>query len=367
MFVTVKTLQQQIFKVSVESTDTVKKLKEVIENERGKDDFPVEGQKLIYAGKILEDAKTISEYKIEESKFVVAMVAKPKVPLASPVASPSEEMTATSSSPTPKPSTEEAEKPKADSETPSSGGQVQETTSSAPSSDATTTTTAAAPPASTLATSESALVTGEEYEQLVANIMSMGFERNRVTAALSASFNNPDRAVEYLMTGIPQSAAAPPPARPAGEAAPTEQPAPAPAPQQPAEGEDINPLAYMRNNPQLQSMAEMVRQNPDMLVPFIQQIGQQNPQLLQYINEHQQELINMINAPTSGESPAEQAPAQAPPGTQYIRVTAQEQADIEHLKALGFEENFCVQAYMACDKNVQLAADFLLSESQRDA
>ncbi|CAK8680830.1 unnamed protein product [Clavelina lepadiformis] len=156
MFVTVKTLQQQIFKVSVESTDTVKKLKEVIENERGKDDFPVEGQKLIYAGKILEDAKTISEYKIEESKFVVAMVAKPKAPLASPVASPSEETTATSSSPTPKPSTEEAEKPKADSETPSSGGQVEETTSSAPSSDATTTTTTTAP-ASTLATSESAL------------------------------------------------------------------------------------------------------------------------------------------------------------------------------------------------------------------
>ncbi|CAK8680832.1 unnamed protein product [Clavelina lepadiformis] len=294
MFVKIKMFQQQIFKVSVESTDTVKKLKEVIENERGKDDFPVEGQKLIYAGKILEDAKTISEYKIEESKFVVAVVAKPKAPLASPVASPSEETTTTSSSPTPKPSTEEAEKPKADSETPSSGGQVEETTSSAPSSDATTTTTTTAP-ASTLATSESALVTGEEYEQLVANIMSMGFERNRVTAALSASFNNPDRAVEYLMTGIPQSAAAPPPARPAGE--------------------DINPLAYMRNNPQLQSMAEMVRQNPDMLVPFIQQIGQQNPQLLQYINEHQQELINMINDPTSGESPAKQAPAQAPPGS----------------------------------------------------
>ena len=101
-----------------------------------------------FVGKILEDAKTISEYKIEESKFVVAMVAKvtsialilfnhilcyyiinrssakPKAPLASPVASPSEETTATSSSPTPKPSTEEAEKPKADSETPSSGAKL---------------------------------------------------------------------------------------------------------------------------------------------------------------------------------------------------------------------------------------------------
>ena len=47
----------------------------------------------------------------------------------------------------------------------------------------------------------------------------------------------------------------------------------------------------------------------------------------------------MINAPTSGESPAEQAPAQAPPGTQYIRVTAQEQADIEHVSD-NFALNF---------------------------
>lgn len=51
-------------------------MKEKIEAERGKDNFPVSGQKLIYAGKILQDDTPIKDYKIDEKNFVVVMVSK---------------------------------------------------------------------------------------------------------------------------------------------------------------------------------------------------------------------------------------------------------------------------------------------------
>lgn len=88
MLITLKTLQQQTFKIDIDEEETVKTLKEKIEQEKGKDHFSVSELKLIYAGKILSDDTAIKEYKINEKNFVVVMVTKTKTASAAPQPSP---------------------------------------------------------------------------------------------------------------------------------------------------------------------------------------------------------------------------------------------------------------------------------------
>ncbi|KAJ6324476.1 hypothetical protein OIU76_011723 [Salix suchowensis] len=92
------------------------------------------------------------------------------------------------------------------------------------------------------------LVAGNNLEGAVQQILDMGggsWDRDTVVRALRAAYNNPERAVEYLYTGIPEQAEAPPAARaPVSEQAPATQPRQQPAQPTtvPAGGPNANPL-----------------------------------------------------------------------------------------------------------------------------
>lgn len=110
----------------------------------------------------------------------------------------------------------------------------------------------------------------------------------------------------------------------------------------------------------------MVQANPQLLQPVLQQLGEQNPQILQLINQHQQEFIQLINEPVEGGGGGAQMPGMppmpggAPPGSQYIQVTQEEKAAIDRLEALGFDRSVVIEAFFACDKDESLAANYLL-------
>jgi UV excision repair protein RAD23 len=95
--------------------------------------------------------------------------------------------------------------------------------------------------------------------------MSMGFPRDQVVKALKAAWNNPDRAVEYLLNGnIPEN--------------------PEPRQQQAQMGGtggqmDAAILAQLVNSPQFSQFKQIIRSNPAALQPILAQIQQSSPQI----------------------------------------------------------------------------------------
>ncbi|CDS09354.1 hypothetical protein LRAMOSA10714 [Lichtheimia ramosa] len=389
MQLTVKTLQQKQFKLDVESSDTILSVKQKIEESQG---HAVSQQKLIFSGKILADDKKVEEYNISEKDFLVVMVSKPKTTSSAAGSSTS------ASTPTEK----KPEAPKQQEEKPAPASTPSQPAPAATAASTTTTTTTTTPstqaPAqeNTQVSSDSSLVTGSQYESVVQNMMEMGFERDQVKRALRASFNNPDRAVEYLFNGIPEDLLAEEQAEQAhsqeqqqqqgGATTTTETPA-ATSPdstqarsneasqnlflaaqqaaqqqqqQQQQSGTGNADFSQLRNTPHFQQLRQLVQSNPSLLQPLLQQLGQSNPELLRMINSDPQGFFQLLMEGGDEEGGA------VPPGSHVIQVTQEEKEAIDRLEGLGFDRAQAIEAYFACDKNEELAANYLFDNGADD-
>ncbi|KAH7360939.1 nucleotide excision repair protein RAD23 [Rhexocercosporidium sp. MPI-PUGE-AT-0058] len=388
MKLTFKDLKQAKFVIEAEPSELISDVKEKIAKEKG---WETTQQKLIYSGKILQDANTVESYSIEEKGFIVCMVSKPKAAPAS----------AASTSKAP-PSTPAA--PVAAS-TPAPPAAPAHSTSSAPAIPATPSPAGSGAAASALPSTPggatSGISMGAERASQIAEMESMGFERTQIDAAMRAAFYNSERAIEYLLTGIPenlqqeQRAPAPPAAQ--GEAAQV----PAAVNQGGGGGEEpvnlfeaaaqaggrggvgagsrgaagnifggagggaaaaeagLGNLDFLRNNPQFQQLRQVVQQQPQMLEPILQQVGAGNPQLAALIGQHPEQFLQLLSEDGDNDAPL-------PPGAQAISVTEEERAAIERLCLLGFPRDQAIQAYFACDKNEELAANFLFEQPDDD-
>ncbi|CAI0473971.1 unnamed protein product [Linum tenue] len=208
------------------------------------------------------------------------------------------------------------------------------------------------------------------------------WDKETVTRALRAAYNNPERAIDYLysvsifLAGIPETAeVAVPVARvPGGQAteavaspgapvtgAPNSAPLnmfPQPLPGAGAGG-GLASLDFLRNNQQFQALRSMVQSNPQILQPMLQELGKQNPNLLRMIQEHHAEFLQLINEPQDGSE--ELINLFCVRLVHCLLITTEFR--VLQLEAMGFDRPLVIEAFLACDRNEELAANYLLEHA----
>lgn len=349
-------------------------VKKNIEDVQGKDNYPCGQQLLIHNGKVLKDETTLADNKVSEEGFLVVMLSKSKSSSSGGASSaqPSS-TTAPASNPTSTPdasSQPQAPKTSTSSSGPATATGLETATVTAPAN------------SDTYGQAASNVVTSNTVEQTIQHIMDIGggsWDKETVTRALQAAYNNPERAIDYLYSGIPETVevAVPVTQLPATQAATANATGVAPLSGGPnasplnlfpqeipsgAAGGNLGSLDFLRNNQQFQALRTMVQSNPQILQPMLQELGKQNPQLLGLIQENHAEFLQLINEPVDASEGDlfDQGDQEMP---HAISVTPAEQEAIERLEAMGFDRTLVIEAFLACDRNEELAANFLLENA----
>lgn len=128
-------------------------------------------------------------------------------------------------------------------------------------------------------------------------------------------------------------------------------------------------LNYLRQSPQLQQLRQLVQTQPELIGPLLQQLAASNPQIGALIAQNQDAVLQLLleGATMEGDDEGEgEGDDEGGENVQYIQLTPDENAAIERLVALGFDRNMVIEAYFACDKNEEMAANFLFDQMQGD-
>ncbi|CCF58207.1 hypothetical protein KAFR_0E00530 [Kazachstania africana CBS 2517] len=370
-----KDFKKEKIPVELESSSTILDAKNKLASIKSCD---IDQIKLIFSGKVLKDDQTVSSCGLKDNDQVIMMISKKKAtPSATKVTEPPQQ---SEEQPVQEPSQEQEP-----------SGTTAEPAPIAPAAPV------AAEPEST---STPGFVTGSERNETVERIMEMGYERDQVERALRAAFNNPDRAVEYLLMGIPENLQQPPPPQQESQSAETQQQQQqqqeserqnqpeAESTNEQYEGEDLFAQAAQGTRDttgsgadsnasapgsigltmeDLLALRQVVSGNPEALAPLLESLSTRYPQLREQIMANPEVFISMLldavgdnlNAMENITEPVENAePTEAP----SLDLTEDDEQAISRLCELGFERTLVIQVYFACDKNEEIAANMLFND-----
>merc|ERR1719215_1285553 len=106
------------------------------------------------------------------------------------------------------------------------------------------------------------------------------------------------------------------------------------------------------SEPEINQMAGVMGLTPQQLMATAQAIGNMPPE------QFQQHMMQAMQQGGMGGGPG--GGGGGMPGQHVVRLTDEEMASVDRLTEMGFDRTEAVQAFLACDKNEALAANFLM-------
>lgn len=320
-----KTLSRQKFELDLELDATVETMKQRLHTEMG---YPLTAV-LVFAGQALKDnTATLASIGVGANKPIIIA--------ANPVA---KSKPATQTEPTTSEAAPATEKP---TDEPPKAPEATPAPTAAPSG-------AAATPGSA-----PAVTAPEPNGEVLAQLMAMtGADADKVKRALALAQNNPDVAAELLFSGQPLPD---PVALDTAQAGAEGVGSASDALPSGVTAEQMELVQILRQPQFVQMRAEVVA-NSEQLEPLLEQLGTAKPEILRLINNNQELFLEYLYSGTDQGGAG---------GRQVVQVTPEEKAAIERLEQMGFSRDMVLQAYFACEKDENLAADFLLSQPSDD-
>jgi UV excision repair protein RAD23 len=322
----IKNLKQIVYNVEIESDkSTVLDLKKEIEKSHG---FDSNLLKLLFNGVVLDDSKTLENYKIQDESVIIMMNTKIKPKNVQPVSES-------------QPSTQNQEQKKEEKKPEEKKEEKK--------------------PAEKKENKNE-----EKYTQQLNSLTDMGFERGQAEAAIKAARGQIDLAIEFLYNGIPEGINDLDGDQMEGEGEGEDE----------GDGDgDDDPLKKVASIAKI-----MCQNNPGRLTTLLQNIQQNDPDLMNLIKEREEEFKTLLEKPvTEADYRAVQSFQQemglgtgghshgSGRGQIRISLTQEEREAINRLKDLGnFSEADVLQAFFACEKNEELTANYLFEQKMRD-
>lgn len=350
-----KTLKQIPHEVEVANDEvTIKELKQEAES---KHNIAYETIKLVFNGVVLKDENSIKSYNITEGNVIVMMISKTKIQN--------------------KPKVEETVIPdKKDI----GNTQITNNNNSQIPSNTTSTVGIGNTGVSNIENNNyqnnsntnntTSTIPSPDYTEAISTLVEMGFPKEYSETAIKAAQGNVSLAIEFLYNGIPENLTNVNPSSSVGSVGTGNGNSTQAVPN----NQSSQPTSSLDAVKRIASMVKVLCQNdPSQLQNIIMSLQQTRPELIELIKQHEAEFKNIIQSPVSEEDytnfnqinaefrgqGSSTGQGQQEQGQGTIRLSKPEFDAIQRLKEFGFSEMDAAQAYFACDKNEEMALNFL--------